>query len=81
MLLASKILIWILLWVGCVKIGFGAVYFIVSSLFIIYYNTRTSGKRKGEVSAYSVFNENCESLVGTLKAEHLESQLLYQNKS
>ncbi|CAH2094755.1 unnamed protein product [Euphydryas editha] len=37
----------------------------------------TTPKKKGEVSAYSVFNKNCVSIDGTLKAEELEKQMIY----
>ncbi|CAL8143158.1 unnamed protein product [Orchesella dallaii] len=75
-----RFLAWLLVFVGFVKIGFGAVYFAISLLIFIYWNTRKSRRRrKGEVSAYSVFNKDCQAIDGTLKAEHLEKQLLYRN--
>ncbi|CAI5452192.1 unnamed protein product [Caenorhabditis angaria] len=40
-------------------VQFGMVFFITFALIFIFFNT---GKRKsGEISAYSVFNEQCES--------------------
>ncbi|ODM95286.1 SAYSvFN domain-containing protein 1 [Orchesella cincta] len=75
-----RFLAWLLVYVGFVKIGFGAVYFAISLLIFIYWNTRKSRRRrKGEVSAYSVFNRDCQAIDGTLKAEHLEKQLLYRS--
>lgn len=71
-------LTWLLLFVAFVKIEFGAVYFTISLLVIIYWNTATSKRKRGEVSAYSVFNKGCESIDGTLKPEHLEKSLLYR---
>lgn len=65
-----------LLWVTCfliaIQLRFGAVYLVLSGLFGIYLNTRTTPKREGELSAYSVFNPNCEAIDGTLKPEHFE---------
>lgn len=65
-----------LLWVTCfliaIQLRFGAVYLVLSGLFGIYLNTRTTPKREGEMSAYSVFNPNCEAIDGTLKPEHFE---------
>ncbi|CAH2045007.1 unnamed protein product, partial [Iphiclides podalirius] len=37
----------------------------------------TRPKKRGEVSAYSVFNENCTSIDGTLKAEQFEREIRY----
>lgn len=47
-----------------------------SMLFGVYFNTRTT-RKKNEVSAYSVFNENCHSIDGTLKAEQFEREIRY----
>lgn len=69
---------WLLVYIGFIKIGFGAVFFTISLLIFIYMNTRKR-KQKGETSAYSVFNKDCQSIDGTLKAEHLEKQLLYRS--
>lgn len=76
-----KWFLYAVIWSTCfgyfVMLQFGAVFFTVSVLLGIYFNTRTRPKKKGEVSAYSVFNENCQSIDGTLKAEELERQMLY----
>ncbi|CAG7824664.1 unnamed protein product [Allacma fusca] len=78
MMLFLKFLMWLFAYIGFVKIGFGAVYFCVTALWFIYASTSTRRKKKkGEKSAYSVFNENCEAIDGTLKAEQLERQLLF----
>ncbi|XP_021963901.1 uncharacterized protein LOC110859290 [Folsomia candida] len=71
-------LTWLLFFVAFLKLEFGAVFFTASLLALIYWNTRTGGRRSGEISAYSVFNKGCESIDGTLKSEHLEKQLLYR---
>lgn len=60
-----------------IKIEFGAVYFVISLLIFIYYNTRSGPKKKGEISAYSVFNPDCQSIDGTLKAEQFEKEIMY----
>lgn len=56
---------------------FGAVYFILSSLVFIWKNTRSGPKKKGEISAYSVFNPNCQAIDGTLNAEQFEREIRY----
>ncbi|XP_071453934.1 SAYSvFN domain-containing protein 1 [Hetaerina americana] len=71
------ILLWVLLYVIAVELEFGIVYFILSVLLFIWLNTRTGPKAPGEVSAYSVFNPNCEAIDGTLNAEQFESELRY----
>jgi len=54
-------------WAVSIYLGFGAVYL---CLAIIYYIFTCLGERKpGELSAYSVFNENGERLPGTMTAE------------
>lgn len=73
--------IWLLFWATCwmiaIELQFGIVFLILSALFGIYFNTRTGPRRRGEVSAYSVFNKDCESIDGTLDAEQLQSEMLY----
>lgn len=68
-------LIWATLYAIAVELKFGSVYFMFSLLIGICINTRVKPKGKKEVSAYSVFNENCESIDGTFKAEMFEKQL------
>ncbi|CAH2242991.1 uncharacterized protein LOC120631947 [Pararge aegeria] len=69
--------IWITLYVIFLKLQFGAVFFVVSALIGICLNTRTRPKKKGEVSAYSVFNAHCVSIDGTLKAEQFEKEIRF----
>lgn len=73
--------IWFCFWATCwmiaIEMKFGIVYLLFSALFGIYFNTRTTPKRRGEVSAYSVFNKNCESIKGTLNAQQLEREMIY----
>lgn len=74
-------ILWFILWVTIyaifVKLQFGTIYFIVSLLIAMYFNTRTGPKKKNEISAYSVFNKNCESIKGTLNAEQLTREMVY----
>ncbi|XP_047536798.1 SAYSvFN domain-containing protein 1 [Vanessa atalanta] len=70
-------LIWVTLYIFFLTLQFGAVFFVISILIGICLNTRTRPKKKGEVSAYSVFNENCVSIDGTLKAEQFEKEIMY----
>lgn len=68
-------LIWATLFAIAVELKFGSVFFMLSLLLGICLNTRVKPKGKKEVSAYSVFNDNCESIDGTFKAEMFEKQL------
>jgi hypothetical protein len=70
-------LLWTTLYAVAVHLEFGTVYFIVSFLYAIWRNTGTGPKKEGEISAYSVFNPNCEAIDGTLKAEQFERELRY----
>ncbi|XP_054261254.1 SAYSvFN domain-containing protein 1 [Macrosteles quadrilineatus] len=69
--------LWLILFSFAIYLEFGAIYFIVSGFYIIWANTRTGPKRRGEVSAYSVFNPDCEAIDGTLKPEQFEREIRY----
>lgn len=66
---------WITLYIIAIELQFGIVFLMLSALIGIFLNTRTSPKRHNEISAYSVFNKNCESIDGTLKAEQFEREM------
>lgn len=70
-------LFWITLYVIAIRLQFGTVYLMFSTLIGIYFNTRTAPKKKNEISAYSVFNRNCKSINGTLKAEQFDREIRY----
>jgi len=78
---AVYLLFWITLYVIAIKLSFGLVFLMFSALFGIYFNTRTEPKKRNEMSAYSVFNKNCESIDGTLKAEQFEREIRYGSGS
>ncbi|XP_043494897.1 uncharacterized protein LOC122519483 [Polistes fuscatus] len=69
--------LWIVLYIIAVQIEFGAVYFVISALILICLNTRSRPRKKGELSAYSVFNPNCEAIEGTLDASQFEREIRY----
>ncbi|XP_034112881.1 uncharacterized protein LOC117573662 [Drosophila albomicans] len=74
-------LFWVTLYVIAIELKFGLVFLMFSALFGIYFNTRTGPKKSNEMSAYSVFNKNCESIDGTLKAEQFEKEIRYGSGS
>lgn len=69
--------LWALLYILFIELQFGTVYLISSGLIAMYLNTRTGPKQPDEVSAYSVFNDNCQSIDGTLKAEQFEREIRF----
>ena len=44
-------------------------HYFIKMLFLIL-------RKAGEASAYSVFNENCEAIDGTMNAQHFERDLM-----
>ena len=72
-----KLLLWGLVWGFFIEVGFGAVFFITSLLYLLVTSLRGSRRRPWEPSAYSVFNRNCEAIEGTLSAEQFERELRY----
>lgn len=78
LILIVKMMLYLLLQALAFMIQFGAVFFAFAALFFICTNLRNPKKRrKGELSAYSVFNPGCEPIHGTLDAEKLTNQLTF----
>ena len=75
--LILKIILWFLLWGLFCELEFGAVYFATSLMFVVYSTMKSGSRKKGEPSAYSVFNPGCERLEGTFTAEQFEQELRY----
>ena len=74
-----RIILWFALLVFFILIEFAAVFIVFTLFYIMYVNMRSGGesKKPGELSAYSVFNPNCERLDGTFTAEQFEKELRY----
>jgi hypothetical protein len=53
---------WFLLYILCIWLKVGSVYFIVSLMIGIFLNLGV--KQRGETSAYSVFNQGYQSILG-----------------
>lgn len=70
-------IVWLTGYIFFLKLQFGAVYFVITALIGICLNTRTRARKKDEVSAYSVFNEGCQSIDGTLTAEQFENEIRF----
>jgi hypothetical protein len=72
-----KMLLWLLLFGFFIEIEFGVVYFILSLFYFIYWTMKGSRRDPKTLSAYSVFNKNCERIEGTLAAEQFDRELRY----
>ena len=70
---AVSSVLWLVVFYLFHYVGFGSLYFMITVLVGIFSNL---GKRApGELSAYSVFNANFQSLLGTLTADQIDKQL------
>ncbi len=71
----SRKMIYFIIWAGAfklaIKIEFGTVYTIFSLILFIFLNL---GKREeGTLSAYSIFNDNYEKLIGEFDSNSVGS--------
>lgn len=77
--LLLRLLLWAVLLLLFAELELGLPFFLVSLLYWMYAGTRGPGeRRRGELSAYSVFNPGCAAIAGTLTAEQLERELHYR---
>ncbi|KAK9505645.1 hypothetical protein O3M35_009648 [Rhynocoris fuscipes] len=67
-------ILWLLGLYIFINIGFAMLYVCISLLIFICENTRTM-KDNNEISAYSVFNKNCEQIEGTLDARQIDDEI------
>eukprot|EP01084_Bolivina_argentea_P206144 352020_1 len=74
-----KLCIWCLCWfLISYFLQFGSIFLCISIIYFIFNNL---GKRKaGELSAYSVFNNNYEQIAGTFDASYYENMLRGKSK-
>lgn len=69
-----KLMLWLTLFVIFIRLEFGAIYFIISLLYLMW-RSLGARRRRNELSAYSVFNPNFEKIQGTFSAEDYDKQL------
>ncbi|XP_062415779.1 SAYSvFN domain-containing protein 1-like [Pungitius pungitius] len=73
-----KVLLWLVLLGLFAELEFGLPFFVLSLFYWLYEGLRSPAARQpGEMSAYSVFNPDCEPLLGALTAEQLEGEMGY----
>ena len=77
LILFLKLLFWLVLWGFFVQIEFGTVFFFLSMFYWVYISMQAGSRKPWEPSPYSVFNENCEAIDGTLNAEQFERELKF----
>ncbi|CAK9301150.1 unnamed protein product [Gordionus sp. m RMFG-2023] len=70
-----KLLLWSTGFLFFVYAQFGAIYLICSILIFICLQTNTKSKNVNSLSAYSVFNPNCEKIQGTFSGEDIDANL------
>lgn len=74
-----KVLLWLVLLGLFIELEFGFPFFVLSLFYWIYEGLRSPDAREpGELSAYSVFNPDCQPLLGSLTAEQLEGEMGYR---
>ncbi|KAM6905871.1 SAYSvFN domain-containing protein 1 [Lycodopsis pacificus] len=74
-----KVLLWLVLLGLFVELEFGLPFFVISLFYWLYEGLRSPAAREpGEMSAYSVFNPDCQPLLGALTAEQLEGEMGYR---
>lgn len=74
-----KVLLWLVLLGLFVELEFGLPFFVISLFYWLYEGLRSPAPRQpGELSAYSVFNPDCQPLLGALTAEQLEGEMGYR---
>ncbi|XP_039981211.1 SAYSvFN domain-containing protein 1 [Xiphias gladius] len=74
-----KVLLWLVLLGLFVELEFGLPFFVISLFYWLYEGLRSPAAREpGELSAYSVFNPECQPLLGSLTAEQLEGEMGYR---
>ncbi|KAM6905872.1 SAYSvFN domain-containing protein 1-like [Lycodopsis pacificus] len=75
-----KVLLWLVLIGVFVELEFGLPFFVISLFYWLYQGLRSPAAREpGELSAYSVFNPDCQPLLGTLTTEQLDSEMGYRH--
>ncbi|XP_041814810.1 SAYSvFN domain-containing protein 1 [Chelmon rostratus] len=78
-LILLKVLLWLVLLGLFVELEFGLPFFVISLFYWLYEGLRSPAPREpGELSAYSVFNPDCQPLLGSLTAEQLEGEMGYR---
>ena len=75
-IISFKAFLWLTFFILFIHWQFGTIYLIISLFYVIYCNLGVgTGRRKNQLSAYSVFNPRFEKLQGTFSGEDYDRQL------
>ncbi|KAL0324701.1 UNVERIFIED_CONTAM: hypothetical protein Scaly_2437200 [Sesamum calycinum] len=69
----TTIVVWFILASVAHRLGVGPLYILGTGFLIIFYNL--GHRQPGDISAYSIFNEDFRELPGTLNADHLDRDI------
>ena len=73
-----KVLLWLVLLGLFAELEFGLAFFVLSLFYWMYQGLRSPAARQpGELSAYSVFNPECQPILGAITVEQLEGEMGY----
>lgn len=73
----SGFLIWSIVMAIFVYIEFGMLGIFITLFGLLFYNL--GERKKGELSAYSVFNDNFQRILGTTTGEDIDNELRHRN--
>ena len=75
-------LLWLVLLGLFAELEFGLPFFVLSLFYWMYQGLRSPAARQpGELSAYSVFNPDCQPILGAITVEQLEGEMGYHSLS
>ncbi|KAJ3606861.1 hypothetical protein NHX12_026379 [Muraenolepis orangiensis] len=73
-----KVLLWLVLLGLFAELEFGLPFFLISLFYWMYQGFRSPGARQpGELSAYSVFNPDCQPILGSITPAQLDGEMCY----
>ena len=72
---ALRLLLYALLQALFARLGFGVAFFAVAALYAMFATASEQQRKKGELSAYSVFNKDCRSIEGSISPEDFEREM------
>jgi hypothetical protein len=76
---AAKLGAFALAFWAAVRVGFGLVFAIISAIALIWTKGLGDTRKAGDMSAWSVFNEGFEGLLGTLRAEQFDNEIRHRD--
>lgn len=74
----TKVTVWATGWALMTYAGFGSLWILLSMIASIFMNLGT--RKKGEMSAYSVFNKGFRELLGTLNADQFDNEIRHRGE-